>query len=380
VIFFASSDDGNGYYDVFMTMFDKRFYALWAKSGKDGHSGHPVVAHLLDVAASTWAILEQEPKSTKELYARDFNLQESEAMPWVYALAGLHDLGKVSPAFQQKWSEGFERLVLVEPSFDWRTTKRLPPITPPKDVSHSLISQVMLPNLLINKGVHASTARKIADAVGCHHGFRAKKVESDEKDHGLGLWDEARKVIFEAVLQTVGVTTLPGIKTFSAAAWMRLAGLTSLADWIGSSFYPEITFDDFNDNLVGYYEKAKMLAQKRLHEIGWTKREALVTENKSLEQVFAYLTKDSNKPFVPRTLQLKVKELLENTSKPTLLLIEAAMVKEKLKLLSTHTCVCRHRLHIVAFMWHCPQWQQETLCLTARQRLSTSKQPGELFP
>jgi CRISPR-associated endonuclease/helicase Cas3 len=81
--------------------------------------------------------------------------------------------------------------------------------------------------------------------------------------------------------------------------------------------------------LIGYYQKAQALAQKRLDEIGWTKREALMADEKPLEQAFNYLMRNSGKPFVARNLQVEVKKLLKQTQQPTLLLIEAAMGEGK---------------------------------------------------
>lgn len=310
---------------------DKRFVALWAKSGKDGHRGHPVIAHLLDVAASAWAILELEPDSTRQRYAEDFGLPPEQAMPLLLALIALHDIGKVSPAFQQKWPQGWANLTATEPRFDWKSAGRMPPTAPPEDVPHSVISQVVLPGLLMPLNVSRSVAEGIADAVGCHHGFRAASLDKarQKREVGTDIWDEARQELFGTVLETVGVTTLPRVQCFGPAAFMRLAGLTSFADWIGSSFYPELKFDCFEDDLPGYWEASKALAQKRLQELGWTKRATLVEQPKPLREVFDYLVKESGKPFVPRPLQLWVKRLVRDANQPTLLLIEAAMGEGK---------------------------------------------------
>jgi CRISPR-associated endonuclease/helicase Cas3 len=309
--------------------FTKEYLALWAKSPPKDFAGksHPVIAHLLDVAASSWAILEREPLSTQNLYAQDLGLPRAEALPWIYALVGLHDLGKISPAFQQKWLPGLETLFATEPKFKWSTEKR--PEAPPKDAPHSVISQRVLPDLLEPKGFPRDVSLSIADAVGCHHGFRANDSSVKERERGLGVWDDARAEVFEAILQIVGVTNPPTVTEFGAAAFMRLAGLTSFADWVGSSFYPELTFEGFEHDLLGYYEASKKLAQKRLDEFGWTKRDILVEQELPLEQVFDYLVRKDGIPFIPRELQIKVKETLEHVSEPTLLLIEAAMGEGK---------------------------------------------------
>lgn len=311
---------------------DKRFVALWAKSAKE-HSGHPVVAHLLDVAASAQAILQLEPASTRELYAADLGLSHEDALPWVYTLAGLHDIGKVSPAFQQKWDRGFAQLISMEPAFDWHRARRLGPTKPPHDVPHSLVSQVTLPKLLERHGFSYALGSKVADAVGCHHGYRALATDIDkaefERERGVGIWDTAREVITHAVRETVGANAIPIAKTLTPAGFIRLAGLTSFADWIGSSFYPELRFDGFEDDLPGYYQAALNVARKRVRELGWTPRLPLRQRQAPLEEVFGYLAQESGQAFLPRALQTEVQHLMETVSAPTLLLIEAPMGEGK---------------------------------------------------
>ena len=318
-----------------MTELDSRYLALWAKSPKKDESfhPHPVIAHLLDVAASAYEVLKLEPAKTLVLYASDFGLAEDETIAWVCALAGLHDLGKVSPAFQQLWIPGLARLFETAPEFDWRGTDLKAPSPPPNYVFYSLISQVVLPDLLVEGGFAEGLASSIADAVGCHHGFRADDNElaqaNRKSEKGRGVWEEARKALFEAVLGTVGVGSAPAIKRLSPAAFMRLAGLTSFADWIGSSLYPKLQFEGFETDLRGYFEEARRVARERLAELGWTKRFPLVTSERPLEDVFAYLTREDGKPFVPRPLQKEVKKLLREPLAPTLLLIEAPMGEGK---------------------------------------------------
>lgn len=312
---------------------DRRFAALWAKSSKDGHNGHPVIAHLLDVAASTRAVLRLEPASTRELYAADFGLSDEDALLWVCVLVGLHDIGKVSPAFQQKWAEGLARLIRAEPAFDWRQSGRLGPTKPPGDVPHSLVSQAVLPELLERYGFASPLGEKVADAVGCHHGFRAfaSEVADTQRDNecGVGLWDEARAALTRAVYETVGTGAAPTARTLTPAAFIRLAGLTSFADWIGSSFYPELRFDGFEDDLPGYYRAAVQFAEGRVAELGWTPREPLLREPAPLERVFGYLAGGSGQPFAPRDLQTEVQRVLERIKEPTLLLVEAPMGEGK---------------------------------------------------
>lgn len=314
---------------------DARWVALWGKSGVGGHFSHPVIAHLLDVAACAWAILELEPDSTKQLYADDFGLTISEVIPLLLSLIALHDIGKVSPAFQQLWTPGLNHLINIEPLFDWRGRHKPPAY--PKYVFHPLISQAVLPDLLRNKGFARELLNGIGgfggigDAIGCHHGFRATSLQTAQYNHeqGRGIWQDAREAIVKAIFETIGSSTVPPVARLTPAAFMRLAGLTGYADGIGSSLYPDLTFDGYENDLPGYWEASKALAKKRLDELGWTKRVALAQEQKPLKDVFEFLPRQAGKPFRPRPLQLWVKKLVKDTSRPTLLLIEAAMGEGK---------------------------------------------------
>ncbi|WP_027883562.1 CRISPR-associated helicase/endonuclease Cas3 [Meiothermus rufus] len=301
-------------------MLSEQAKALWAKS-KGINGGHPLIGHMLDVAACAEAILEREPAQTLELYAQDMALEPPQARAWVCALAGLHDLGKASPAFQQKWPEGKERVWAT--GLTWSSN----PTPPPDDVSHSVITEKVLPDLLEERGWVRRAADNVAAAVGGHHGFRATRDDLDRvvsKEKGKGAWDEVRRELFEAVLEVFGVGEAPKVSIYKGAAFERLAGLTSFADWIGSS----LEFHPLGDDLAEYYRDAKKQAAQKLDSLGWFKRETLMPEPQSLEAVFAYLGKPG-RPFRARPLQKALEGLLEGVNKPVLFLIEAPMGEGK---------------------------------------------------
>jgi CRISPR-associated endonuclease/helicase Cas3 len=77
---------------------------IWAKTGKDGtNTWHPLILHMLDVAASADAILAREPETTRLRMAAILDLDWDDAHPWILLLIACHDLGKASPGFQCKW-------------------------------------------------------------------------------------------------------------------------------------------------------------------------------------------------------------------------------------------------------------------------------------
>lgn len=299
--------------------------ALWAKSDPGDGPGHSLLAHLLDVAACAAAILEREPATTLAHYAADLGLPADQARAWVCTLAGLHDLGKASPAFQQKWEPG--KRAVWEAGLTWPA--EAPPSAPPNDVPHNVISQATLPALLIRSGWSPRAARRVADAVGAHHGFRAQQQDLDRASaptqQGAAPWTQARTELFDNVLQVLGAIESPTVP-FTGAAFERIAGLTSIADWFGSSLPRAPRADDPAD----YFAGALIRARQALDIGGWFGRDTLLTPGTApaLADVFSYLGQP-DRPFRARALQDATERLLADPSSPALLLIEAPMGEGK---------------------------------------------------
>ena len=71
---------------------------LWAKTSRDNDGRwHPLILHMLDVAASAEAILTREPESTRTRMAAVLGLEWEQARPWLLFLIACHDLGKGVP-------------------------------------------------------------------------------------------------------------------------------------------------------------------------------------------------------------------------------------------------------------------------------------------
>lgn len=287
---------------------------LWAKSAGEKGSWHPLILHLLDVAACADAILAREPQSTRDRLAAVLGLDWSAARPWLLLLIACHDLGKGCPGFQCKW----KNLSGLDAGANPDTT-----------VNHAFVSQVELLSLLIELGWPEDAADLVADAVGCHHGARAspreiQRIEANPFKSTLGKpeWSKARRALFEALIEVFAPTEPPTKPTLTGPDFMLLAGLTSFADWIGSNeqYFPFGTPEECAD-LHGWFEaRRRHNAEAALDQTGWLPRLPLATAHHTFDAVFG---------FSPRPLQQAVVNALSTLNQPAILLVEAPMGEGK---------------------------------------------------
>ena len=285
---------------------------LWAKTDSIANTWHPLILHLLDIAASADAILSREPKSTRTRIASILGLSWIDARPWLLLLIACHDLGKACPGFQCKWKNLSELDAGKSPDID---------------INHAFVSQIALAEILYRRGWPGQLADLVADAVGCHHGSRAtpntiNTLSGNRRALGKTDWDDIRNEIFESIFHVLKPETTPIKVSLSGSDFMLLAGLTSFADWIGSNenWFPFGTSEDSHD-LQGWFEKRRNTnAMEALDHIGWQPRTPLASKLKTFEQVF---------PFSPRPLQQVIAETVSTIQVPSILLVEAPMGEGK---------------------------------------------------
>lgn len=298
---------------------DRVLSNLWAKTSRDGTDRwHPLILHMLDVAASADAILAREPESTRKRMAAILGMEWEDARAWLLLVVACHDLGKACPGFQCKW----ENLSGMDAGR-----------SPNTKINHAFVSQIALSEILQKNSWPEELAELVADAVGCHHGSRASEREKGKAGAEIYVgrgnrleavrtdWAQARRGLFDALLDTFKPAKIPAKQTLSGPDFMLLSGLTSFADWIGSN---EVWFlfgspNDCED-LQEWFRKRRASADLALDAIGWEIRTPLSPEPKSFEQVFQ---------FDPRPLQQAVADALTEMEEPAILLLEAPMGEGK---------------------------------------------------
>lgn len=291
---------------------------LWAKTSTEERGGwHPLVLHMLDVAACADAVLAREPMPMRERFGQILGMNWDEARSWILIDIACHDLGKACPGFQYKW-EMAETLLS-------RTGLRRPAGVD-TSINHAFVSQVVLTELLQTRGWPEGSADLVADAVGCHHGERANPSAIDylggnRKALGDQGWTDARRSLFEALFQVFQPFAPPTRQTISGPDFMLLSGLASFSDWIGSNenWFPFGMTEDCND-LNTWWSRSREKAEMALTSIGWGHRSPLSSEERSFEEVFK---------LSPRSLQRAVARAVREVPGPCILLIEAPMGEGK---------------------------------------------------
>jgi CRISPR-associated endonuclease/helicase Cas3 len=195
----------------------------WGKTTPEGYPGISVSDHMGNVGRVA-RLLAQQKLALLELLG--LTVEETSAF------AASHDVGKISQGFQQKCPVWMKQNGLQSQASLWRHCES----------DHSKVSQFSLQNYLRVQGMTAWSAALWAAAAGGHHGRLHKAGE-----RGLapcsGMmsddWEVERQKELRAVAEFFGAFPSMEIDQDSAALWW-LAGLISVADWIGSDerFFP----------------------------------------------------------------------------------------------------------------------------------------------
>lgn len=294
---------------------------LWAKSG-DGF-GHGVLAHLLDVAAVAERMLAHEPASTLDWAAQVLGLDREHVARWVACLVGLHDFGKAIPGFQDKWLEGRqadEALGLVFPARSLSVT------------DHACASAALLLEHLPGQGIgHLLWIRHALQAISAHHGYNFNQTEFNRGKPPFEplAWSEARRQIFAAYWGVLAPQGLPQVEALSQPAVQWLAGLTSVADWIGSN--PEwFPLGERRARLAEHHADAGSRADQALQQIGWRPFQPLLASPSTVDSLIARIVQRPE--LTARDLQREADRLLDGVQGPALLLVEAPMGEGKTEL------------------------------------------------
>ena len=286
-------------------MIEKQDYNIfWAKTTQEGYPGLSVYDHMINVGWVASFIAEFFPEILEH-----FNLRSTE----VGAFAALHDLGKISPGFQRKCEKWLEEndLTRIDRNFCWDAAM---------ESNHGKVSHAAIQTFLVENGIDRKSAKYLSTILGAHHGrlappndrgYRPNKAITEMNTHIV--WDNARKENAERIWRDFAVCrTSFDFDDQSPALWW-LAGVTSVADWIGSDerfFSPNRRTSDVD---------VKSQARNALEVIGF--RQVEFIRNLSFYDLF-HDAKNPEIKWVPNEMQVKT---LSVVSGPGVYVIEAPM-------------------------------------------------------
>lgn len=244
----------------------------WAKTDANGQPGVSVLGHCVSVGM----VAEQMNPSTA-------------------LLAALHDIGKVSPGFQRKCATWIVQHGLAQraESEKWAVAES----------DHSKVSQFTIGKLLAQLGMKGTHAQAWAAAIGAHHGSIHGYSE-----RGLQMpddaWEKERAALVAELEKHFGPLAAPTFAPTDPRLW-AIAGLISVADWIGSD---ERWFPPERDLSV---EESRAQAEQAVATLGMRVRH--------IQPGFEF---DALFGFPPNSLQQAV---LDVVKKPGIYILEAPM-------------------------------------------------------
>lgn len=269
---------------------------FWAKTTADGKPGITVFNHMVNVGNVARYIGEISPSLLTRFALRT---------PEIGALAALHDLGKISPGFQRKCEAWLEEngLTIIARNCCWDTAA---------EPDHGKISHSSIQDFLTQQGIPRRVAKYLATVLGGHHG-RIKFLPNDrgirlaptDNEAGGINWGQERLACARKIWECFKVEgSLETLDDENPALWW-LAGLTSVADWIGSDeqFFPADVMSNADD--------AHFVARNALETIGFTL--PVIKRDLSFEQLFG---------FPPNAMQIKT---LAAVTGPGVYVVEAPM-------------------------------------------------------
>lgn len=228
---------------------------------------HPAAYHLLDVAASAEAILAARPIARARA-GRLLGIQPDDACRLLVALIALHDLGKFAPAFQVKAPEHWP------PSLGTCDPSRVRPGRHTDDgyaLWRGALEAVVRPRLW-PLGQGALDA--LAPAIFGHHGRPVsggppRDNARQAMQGGLGAAMACADAVLSLLMPAPIDAPDPPAERARLASWW-VAGLTSVADWVGSNevWFPYTAPRREDRSLGGYWRRAREQAGAAVRQAG----------------------------------------------------------------------------------------------------------------
>ncbi|QDT37594.1 CRISPR-associated helicase Cas3' [Stratiformator vulcanicus] len=288
---------------------------FWAKLGRDGvypDDAHPVICHCIDVGGCAQVLWDEGlSEGVKRHWSECVGLDETTTGRWTAFFSAVHDVGKVSPDFQYGRAPEPQKNAI-------RRSLGLSEMSGSRP--HAEISgRALLPWLVETLKWLEPKARRVSQVVAGHHGIVPSHVDvkSSARD-----WHASRVELLDELARFFKVAELNRPQPRDGAWWLFLAGLISVADWLGSQklqFPPAGIQVDLQAYVAGSQERCRSAVEAT----GWLNRDGGRADVVGLTDLFPFISE-------PRPLQTFVAEIAtELADRPSLTIIEAPMGEGK---------------------------------------------------
>jgi CRISPR-associated endonuclease/helicase Cas3 len=285
-------------------MNEQQMLRVWGKTAKERGARRPLLFHMLDTANVAWAMWENVlERDGREYYASAVGSADEPAIArnLISFWAGLHDVGKAFPQFQQQ-------------------NKVSNPL------KHGPVSAIAARDILrAGFDYRCELARQLATVLGGHHGIFPRSLDLQRiapNELGGHCWAEKRLAIARRLHELLDKPPAPSIDCLPQPVAMALAGFVSVADWIASNedFFP---FGNEGLGIEQYAKRSRERAAKALESLYWSGWKPPDAPG-DIKALFHVVRKHG-----ANDLQRTVVELAGSLGAPGLVIIEAPMGEGK---------------------------------------------------
>ncbi|MEO7329367.1 MAG: CRISPR-associated helicase Cas3' [Minicystis sp.] len=289
---------------------DAPYFRYWGKADPKIGGYHLAVFHCLDVAAVAEEVF-AENQRLRERFAGWMGTLESSVSSIVALLVALHDIGKIDARFQVKAPAIAEALCPAWQRIEGRHRQSY-------DHGGAGYGHLLRDLGEVVEAKLGEPAWPLLQAVTGHHGELPGRKKAEDAARWAGTLSAADQTARAAFLQDVielfsrRGAALPLLKEPGWALVVMLAGLCSVADWIGSNvdFFPYV---EQPQSLEAHYvTHARPRAQRALATLGLR---SAIPSGKVFSEIFG---------FPPRDVQ-RVTEALSIPEGPCMIVVEAQM-------------------------------------------------------
>ena len=234
-------------------------YRLWAKHDPRNKKvkTHLLIYHLLDVAAAACGLWDDGLGAGQKAWLMNrLGLDETAARGMMALLAGLHDIGKATPAFQKKVPDLYARL---DDDLHERASVD----------DHGILSAVILRRWFIDKGLGKRQASQLAAVIGGHHGAWISSAQTSPKPRTGGKkWQDLQNQLCDELQKVLGVAEIrlpESPQAFNVFAAF-LSGFVSVCDWIGSNEEDYFPYEEGKIDSQNYFQRAHGQAKVALSD------------------------------------------------------------------------------------------------------------------